>query len=80
MDYSVGHSTITYIIKGMTPTVAWTGDSWRADDFRADVEAVLGEPSCPGESAGIPGMTTALALSALGLAAIAIAPGKQEDE
>ena len=80
VDYSVGHSTITYIIKGMTPTVAWTGDSWRADDFQMDVEAVLGESSGPSDNEGIPGMTTGLALSALGLAAVAIAPRKQENE
>ena len=61
IDYSVGHSTITYIIKGMTPTVAWTGDSWRADDFQMDVEAVLGESSGPSDNEGIPGMTTGLA-------------------
>tara|TARA_B100001564_G_scaffold83936_1_gene67749 strand:- start:4192 stop:5715 length:1524 start_codon:yes stop_codon:yes gene_type:complete len=80
IDYSVGHSTITYILEGMTPTVAWTGDSWRAEDFLVDVEGALGTSSDPSSPAGLPGMTTALTLSALGLAAVAVAPRRDSLE
>ena len=41
-DYNVGHSTITYILNDdLEPTVAWTGDNWRVEDFTADVQEVL---------------------------------------
>jgi cytochrome oxidase Cu insertion factor (SCO1/SenC/PrrC family) len=80
IDYAVGHSTITYILDGMTPKVAWTGDSWRSDDFLVDVEAALGAQNGPEDSEGLPGLTFGVALSALGLAAAAIAPRREIDE
>ena len=80
IDYSVGHSTITYILDGMSPTVAWTGDSWQADDFRADVEATLDGQTDPSDGEGMPGLTLGIALSAFGLAAVAIAARKEPNE
>ena len=79
IDYSVGHSTITYILDGMSPVVAWTGDSWRSDDFRADVEATLDGQTDPSDGEGMPGLTFGIALSAFGLAAVAIATRKEHN-
>ena len=79
IDYSVGHSTITYILDGMSPTVAWTGDSWQADDFRADVEATLDGQTDPSDSKGMPGLTFGIALSAFGIAAVTIAMRKEHN-
>ena len=80
IDYAVGHSTITYILDGMTPTVAWTGDSWRAEDFQIDVEAALGGQSDPGQNSGMPGLTFGIAMAGLGLAAAAITPRREPDQ
>ena len=80
IDYAVGHSTITYILDGMTPTIAWTGDSWRSEDFLVDVEAALGAQIDPSDSSSLPGLTFGVTMSALGLAAIAIAPRRELDE
>ena len=41
-DYTVGHSTITYILNAKRePVVAWTGDSWKVSDFAADIRELL---------------------------------------
>ena len=80
IDYAVGHSTITYILDGMTPTVAWTGDSWRAEDFQIDVEAALGGQSDPSQNSGMPGLTFGIAMAGLGLAAAAISPRREPDQ
>ena len=80
VDYSVGHSTITYILDGMSPIVAWTGDSWRAEDFLLDVEIALGGEPGPDGTDGLPGLTFGIAMSALGLAAVAVTPRREPDE
>ena len=82
IEYSIGHSTITYIMDGMTPKIAWTGDSWNADDFRADVEQVLSSQSSSGDSNPIPGMTFIVAASGLTFAALIvhIRSNDEEDE
>jgi len=80
IDYSVGHSTITYILDGMSPIVAWTGDSWRAEDFLLDVEIALGGEPGPEGTDGLPGLTFGIAMSALGLAAVAVTPRREHDE
>tara|TARA_B110000444_G_scaffold103036_1_gene97272 strand:- start:5008 stop:6552 length:1545 start_codon:yes stop_codon:yes gene_type:complete len=72
IEYSIGHSTITYIMDGMKPKIAWTGDSWKADDFRADVEEVLASQSSSSDSNSIPGMTFIVAVSGLTFAALTI--------
>ena len=83
IDFSVGHSTITYIMDGMKPKIAWTGDSWKADDFRADLEQVISSQSSSSDSDGfLPGMTLLAAVSGLSLAAIIvhIRSSDEEDE
>ena len=83
IDFSVGHSTITYIMDGMKPKIAWTGDSWKADDFRADLEQVISSQSSSSDSEGfLPGMTLLAAVSGLSLAAIIvhIRSSDEEDE
>ena len=56
----------------MKPKIAWTGDSWKADDFRADVEEVLASQSSSSDSNSIPGMTFIVAVSGLTFAALTI--------
>ena len=83
IEFSVGHTTITYIMDGMKPKVAWTGDSWKADDLRADLEEVISSQSSSSDSEGaLPGMTLLAAVSGLSLAAIIvhIRSSDEEDE
>ena len=69
LEYTVGHSTITFIMDGMKPKIAWTGDSWSADDFRADLEQVIDSQSSSARSSSLPGMTFLLAVSGITFAA-----------
>ena len=80
IDYSVGHSTITYILEGMSPKVAWTGDSWQVEDFLMDVEAAVDALNPPSESEAMPALTFGVAMTALGLAAVAVGPRRELDE
>ncbi len=80
IEYSIGHSTITYIMDGMTPKIAWTGDSWNADDFRADVEQVLASQSSSGDSNSIPGMTFIAAVSGLTFAVLIVHIRSNDEE
>lgn len=50
-DYTVGHSTITYILNSdREPTVAWTGDRWLVEDFTADLRELLDRENLGGYS------------------------------
>ena len=50
-DYTVGHSTITYILNSdREPEVAWTGDRWLVDDFTADLRELLDRENLGGFS------------------------------
>jgi len=81
VDFSVGHSTITYIMDGMKPKVAWTGDSWKADDFRADLEEVISSQSSSSDSGNaLPGLTFITAFSGLSIAAIIVQVRSTDDE
>jgi len=41
-DYTVGHSTIVYILNpAREPVVAWAGDDWRPEDVATDIQTVL---------------------------------------
>lgn len=73
-EYSVGHSTTTFILDGeRKPRVAWTGDNWNPSDFIADIETLAEVEGLIGESSeGIPGLTFVVAFTSLGAAAIAI--------
>jgi len=80
-QYSVGHSTTTFILdRDRKPRVAWTGDRWAPEDFISDIEMLaedigLIEKDTESEDRQeglLPGPSIALALSALGLAAITI--------
>jgi len=83
IDFTVGHTTITYIMDGMKPKIAWTGDSWKADDFRADIEELISSQSSSSNSGGpLPGMTFFAAVSGLSFAAVIvhIRSSDEEDE
>ena len=50
-EYTVGHSTITYILNpDREPTVAWTGDRWLVEDFTADLREILDRENLGGFS------------------------------
>ena len=41
-EYTVGHSTITYILNSdREPVVAWAGDTWLPEDFAEDIRELL---------------------------------------
>ena len=80
IEFSIGHSTITYIMDGMTPKIAWTGDSWNADDFRADVEQVLSSQSSSSDSSVTPGMTFIVAVTGLTFAALVVHIHSDDEE
>jgi cytochrome oxidase Cu insertion factor (SCO1/SenC/PrrC family) len=41
-DYTVGHSTITYILNpAREPVVAWAGDNWKPEDVASDIRELL---------------------------------------
>jgi len=73
-EYSVGHSTTTFILDGeRKPRVAWTGDNWNPADFIADIETLAEiEGLIEDSSENTPGLTFAMAFISLGVAAIAI--------
>lgn len=73
-EYSVGHSTTTFILdRERKPRVAWTGDNWDPSEFIEDIETLAEiEGLIDDSSEGIPGLTFAMAFIALGTAAIAI--------
>jgi hypothetical protein len=58
---------------GMKPKIAWTGDSWKAADFRADLEEVISSQSSSSNSgAALPGMTLLAAVSGISFAAVIV--------
>ena len=73
-EYSVGHSTTTFILDSeRKPRVAWTGDNWKPSDFIKDIETLAElEGLIDDSSEGMPGLTFAMAFTALSAAAIAI--------
>lgn len=72
-DYNVGHSTITYILNDdLEPTVAWTGDNWRVEDFTADVREVLEKEQLGGNTTEVvPFMPITLVVGVLLMATVA---------
>ena len=80
IDFSVGHSTITYIMDGMKPKIAWSGDSWKADDFRSDLEDVLSSQSSSNDGGVLPGMVFVSAFSGISVAAILVHIRSTDDE
>ena len=78
-DYNVGHSTITYILNDdLEPTVAWTGDNWRVEEFTADVREMLEKEQLAGNEGGfIPSLSMTLSLSAMMAAAVFLAPPRR---
>jgi len=81
-DYNVGHSTITYILNDdLEPTVAWTSDNWRVEDFAADVREMLEKDQLGGNDGGfVPSLSVAMSLSALVLAAAVLALPRRDSE
>ncbi|HIF91498.1 MAG TPA: SCO family protein [Candidatus Poseidoniales archaeon] len=81
-QFEVGHSTITYILDNeRKPRIAWTGDDWHVEDFISDVEELYGSENDLPASPGLPGFSFTMAVSALGLTAIAInVRSSDEDE
>ena len=78
-DYNVGHSTITYILNDdLEPTVAWTGDNWRVEEFTGDVREMLEKEQLAGNDGGfIPSLSMTLSLSAMMAAAVVFAPPRK---
>ena len=76
-DYTVGHSTITYILNSKRePVVAWTGDSWKVSDFAADIRELLENEQLGGYETEITPSLSFL-LTGMGLMA-AVAFGRRE--
>ena len=75
----MGHSTITYILNDdLEPTVAWTGDNWRVEEFTADVREMLEKEQLAGNEGGfIPSLSMTLSLSAMMAAAVFLAPPRR---
>jgi hypothetical protein len=73
-EYNVGHSTTTFILDTeRKPVVAWTGDNWNAEEFIADVRALVeDEGLVDTDSDGVPGFTTIASIAAISLAAVRI--------
>jgi len=73
-DYNVGHSTITYILDDdLEPTVAWTGDNWRVEDFTADVRELLEKEQLGGHTTEVvPFLSLTMTLGALIMAVVTI--------
>ena len=80
VEYTVGHSTITFIMDGMKPKIAWSGDSWKADDFRADLEQVVASQSSSDSSDPLPGMTFLIAVTGLVFAAAVVHIDSRDEE
>jgi cytochrome oxidase Cu insertion factor (SCO1/SenC/PrrC family) len=48
-EYTVGHSTIVYILNpAREPVVAWAGEDWRPEDVAADIQELLEKESLGG--------------------------------
>jgi len=73
-DYNVGHSTITYILDDdLEPTVAWTGDNWRVEDFTADVRELLEKEQLGGHTTEVvPFLSLTMTLGTLIMAVVTI--------
>ena len=73
-EYNVGHSTTTFILDTeRKPVVAWTGDNWNAEEFIADVRALVeDEGLVDTDSDRVPGFTTIASIAAISLAAARI--------
>ena len=73
-DYNVGHSTITYILDDdLEPTVAWTGDNWRVEDFTADVRELLEREQLGGHTTEVvPFLSMSMTLGTLIMAVVTI--------
>ena len=65
---------------GMKPKIAWTGDSWKADDFRSDLEEVLSSQSSSSDGGVLPGMVFVSAFSGISVAAILVHIRSTDDE
>ena len=81
-EYYVGHSTTTLILDTQRrPVIAWTGDSWNAQEFIGDLESLVeNEGLVEGESSGIPGFTTIASIAAISIAAIRIGRKQPDGE
>ena len=80
-QFEVGHSTITYILDNeLKPRIVWTGDDWHVEDFISDIEELYHSENDLPESPGLPGFGITMAVSALGLTAIAINGRSSEED
>jgi len=80
-QFEVGHSTITYILDNeLKPRIAWTGDDWHVEDFISDIEELYHAENDLPESPGLSGFGITMAISALGLTAIAINVRSSEED
>ncbi len=76
-EYTVGHSTITFILDAdFKPLVSWSGSDWNVADVVADIHmvatgATMIDAAMDGDDSWMPGFTFGIITSALGLAIIA---------
>ena len=72
IDYSVGHSTITYILdEDKKPRVSWLSDKWLPEDFVEDIVTLAEkEGLIEIESEGIPSVGLILSVVMISMAAI----------
>ena len=73
-EYTVGHSTTTFILDTKyKPVVAWTGDSWNAEEFISDLESVVeSEGLVDSDENNTPGFAIISAIVGISLATIFI--------
>ncbi|MCH1540470.1 MAG: SCO family protein [Candidatus Poseidonia sp.] len=78
-EYTVGHSTITYILNpNRQPEVAWPGDNWRVEDFTSDVREMLDKHRLgDNDPMDTPALSVVLTSTAIG-AAIIMRPQRDE--
>ena len=81
-DYTVGHSTITYLLNArLQPVVAWTGDRWLAEDFTEDVRELLRKQGAGGyANDNTPWASLALSVGVVMMAATVSRSGDQVGE
>ena len=80
-EYTVGHSTTTFILDTKyKPVVAWTGDSWNAEEFISDLESVVeSEGLVESDENNTPGFAIISAIVGISLATVFINARRQDE-
>lgn len=80
-EYYVGHSTTTLILDTQRkPVIAWTGDSWSAEEFIEDLENLVEDEGLVDNGSNrTPGFSSMIAIAAISIAAIRIGRRSQDN-